>query len=180
MKYIKNVALIITLSLTILPAIAAQKSASSDPAIEQAILAHINQYRQQHGLSTLVMDARISKEARIHSQEMAKHSIPFGHIRFQTRIKHLHEQIKDSNAGAENVAYNYRDGADVVKNWLKSPGHKANIDGNYTHTGIGIARDSKGKIYFTQMFLKRGNGSKYADRRTMPKMFHIPFLKVRA
>lgn len=150
--------------------------AQSEHNLEQQVLVHINQYRQQHGLKPLTLDERISQEARDHSQNMARHRVGFGHSHFQTRIKHLHQSIKDSGAGAENVAYNYKDGADVVRNWLTSPGHKQNIDGNYTHTGIGIARDNHGKLYFTQIFLKRGSGSKYTIHNHSSNIFTSPFV----
>lgn len=135
---------------------------TSDAAIESTILVHINAYRHQHGLSTLTMNSEISREARIHSLDMANHRMSFGHKDFAKRINKLHAKIKNSNAGAENVAYNYKDAADVVKNWLRSPGHKRNIRGNYNLTGIGIARDNRDRIYFTQIFLKTG-GTHYAS-----------------
>ncbi|HAT8569102.1 CAP domain-containing protein [Legionella pneumophila] len=146
------------------------KSTVNDTAIQNEILVYINNYRQQHGLAPLKMDNRIVKEAKIHSMDMAKHAIPFGHKYFKKRIDKLHTQIKNSNAGAENVAYNYKNAQDVVKNWLRSPGHKRNIVGNYDLTGVGIARDEKGKIYFTQIFLKTGN-SHYASRKPFPSIF---------
>lgn len=148
---------------------------ASDTAIEQAVLLHINQYRHQHGLAPLKMDAKMSQEARTHSIDMAKHKIPFGHKYFQKRIAHLHQTIKNSGAGAENVAFNYKDAQDVVRNWVKSPGHQRNIVGNYHVTGIGIARDKNGKIYFTQIFLNTGNGKKYAARAPFSRVFHKPF-----
>jgi len=146
------------------------KQIASDKAIQNAILIHINEYRQKRGLSPLKMDERIVKEAKNHSIDMANHTMPFGHKYFNSRIDRLHSQIKNSNAGAENVAYNYKDAQDVVKNWLRSPGHKRNIDGNYNLTGIGIARDNKGKIYFTQIFLRTGN-SGYATKRPLFSVF---------
>lgn len=142
-----------------------KEKTDNDAAIQNAILYYINEYRQQHGLNTLKMDNRIVKEAKQHSLDMANHKIPFGHKYFKGRIDRLHSQIKDSNAGAENVAFNYKDAQDVVKNWLRSPGHKQNIDGNYNLTGIGIARDKNGKIYFTQIFLKTGAHNKYTARK---------------
>jgi uncharacterized protein YkwD len=135
------------------------KPVASDTSIQNAILVYINEYRQKHGLSPLKMDNRIIKEAKNHSIDMANHTMPFGHKYFMSRIDRLHAQIKHSNAGAENVAYNYKDAQDVVKNWVRSPGHKKNIEGNYDLTGIGIARDAKGKIYFTQIFLRTGSGA---------------------
>lgn len=150
---------------------------SSDAAIQNAILVHINEYRQKHGLAPLKMDERIVREAKNHSIDMANHTMPFGHKYFKSRIDRLHTQIKNSNAGAENVACNYKDAQDVVKNWLRSPGHKRNIDGNYNLTGIGIARDQKGKIYFTQIFLKTGAANKYAVRRNVSLPFNISLFK---
>ncbi|HAT1882312.1 TPA: CAP domain-containing protein [Legionella pneumophila] len=170
---IKSITLLgILVHCFLFPAYAAPqpKSTVNDTAIQNEILVYINNYRQQHGLAPLKMDNRIVKEAKIHSMDMAKHAIPFGHKYFKKRIDKLHTQIKNSNAGAENVAYNYKNAQDVVKNWLRSPGHKRNIVGNYDLTGIGIARDEKGKIYFTQIFLKTGN-SHYASRKPFPSIF---------
>jgi uncharacterized protein YkwD len=121
------------------------KHVDNDAAIQNAILFHINAYRQKHGLPPLRMDNKIVKEAKNHSLDMANHRMPFGHKYFNSRIERLHAQIKNSNAGAENVAYNYKDAQDVVNNWVRSPGHKRNIEGNYNLTGIGIARDKRGK-----------------------------------
>lgn len=148
----------------------------TDASIQNSILIHINEYRQHKGLSPLQMDATMVREAKIHSMDMASHKIPFGHQYFSNRIKILHSQIKNSTAGAENVAYNYKDAQDVVNNWLRSPGHKANIDGPYNLTGIGIARDQQGKMYFTQIFLRTNANSHYASRREGHAFFHIPFI----
>lgn len=136
---------------------ASPTQASGDTAMEEAILIHINAYRHKQGLSALTMDKNMVREARQHSADMATHRISFGHQYFAARVKRLHAQIKNSNAGAENVAYNYKGAQDVVNNWVRSPGHKTNIIGNYNRTGIGIARDKQGKLYFTQIFLRTGN-----------------------
>ncbi|MCL9683423.1 CAP domain-containing protein [Legionella maioricensis] len=152
------------------------KQVDSDTAIQNAILVHINEYRQKHGLSPLKMDDKIVKEAKIHSLDMANHRMPFGHKYFNSRIDRLHAQIKNSNAGAENVAYNYKNAQDVVNNWVRSPGHKRNIEGNYNLTGIGIARDKQGKIYFTQIFLRTGRGA-YAARRPSLRIFNNSFFR---
>lgn len=149
---LKKLLVVLTTTLSLLHTAHAADNANR---IEKAILADINQYRQQNRLPPLQMNDHMVREARQHSADMAKHNIPFGHDRFMSRVKRLHQQIKGSGAGAENVAYNYKDAHDVVKNWLKSPGHKRNIDGHYNLTGIGIAYDNNGKLYYTQMFLKK-------------------------
>ena len=126
---------------------------SGDNALQNEVLVEINKYRKQQGLPHLIMNEHMVIEAKKHSMDMARHSIPFGHSYFHSRINTLHSLIKNAGASAENVAYNYKDAHDVVKNWLRSPGHKRNIDGHYNLTGVGIARDTKGKIYYTQIFL---------------------------
>jgi uncharacterized protein YkwD len=131
-----------------------------DQTLQEEVLIHINNYRQHHGLSKLIMDNRLVREAKQHSLDMAIHKMPFGHKDFEHRIARLHTQIKHSNAAAENVAYNYKDAPTVVEQWLHSPGHKRNIVGNYTMTGIGVARDHKGRIYYTQIFLRRDEKNK--------------------
>lgn len=125
-----------------------------DELMQREILYRINQYRVTHGLSKLTMNAAISKEATLHSVEMARHKLPFGHNKFDERVKRLSKVIQSTNGCAENVAYNYKNAEDVVKNWLLSPGHRQNIRGHYNLTGIGIARDERGRIYYTQLFVR--------------------------
>ncbi|NLF80273.1 MAG: hypothetical protein GX572_03675, partial [Clostridia bacterium] len=56
-------------------------------------------------------------------------------------------------SAGENLAYGYKTPAEVVKAWLKSPGHKANIlNARYTMLGIGYFQKSNGKIYCSQLF----------------------------
>ncbi|HEV2764235.1 MAG TPA: CAP domain-containing protein, partial [Pyrinomonadaceae bacterium] len=59
----------------------------------------------------------------------------------------------------ENIAYNqgYEDpAAFAVERWMLSPKHRSNIlSRSYTMTGLGVARGSDGRIYFTQVFMTR-------------------------
>jgi uncharacterized protein YkwD len=155
----KKIALLSLGFASLLPLSLPATQNADNQAIERAVLVHINQYRQSHHLPLLTMDSRISKQARKHSIDMAEHRLGFGHTYFKQRIERLHGQIKGSDAGAENVAYNYKSAEDVVKNWLRSPGHKRNIDGHYNLTGIGVVRDARGKLYFTQIFLRKPSGA---------------------
>lgn len=125
----------------------------SDTAITTNILATINHYRITHRLPLLQTSTIIAAEAKKHSMDMANHRLSFGHQGFPKRIKRICRRIKGCNGGAENVAFNYKPNV-VTKGWLASPGHKRNIDGHYNLTGIGIARDKNGKIYYTQIFIR--------------------------
>jgi uncharacterized protein YkwD len=140
--------------LSLLNTANAANDTSIDSANQKATLFYVNEYRAKHHLKPLKMNNMMSAEAAIHSRDMARHAVPFGHQNFDKRIKRIFAKIKDHQGGAENVAYNYKDGGDVVRNWLTSPGHRRNIEGNYNLTGIGLARDQRGKLYFTQIFVR--------------------------
>ncbi len=118
------------------------------------ILVYINQFRVQHGLSRLQMNSVLTREATVHSVDMAKHRVAFGHDGFSQRMDHVHQSIQTAQSGAENVAFNYKTAKIVAEGWIHSPGHRRNILGHYDQTGIGIARDASGRPYFTQLFLK--------------------------
>ncbi|MBF2067125.1 MAG: CAP domain-containing protein [Calothrix sp. C42_A2020_038] len=131
----------------------AQSTAVNTNTIEQSILNQINQYRASKGMSPLVRNTKIDEQARIHSKNMAEGKVPFGHQDFSNRVKSIGISY---NGAAENVAYNQgsQDPAtQAVQGWIKSQGHRKNIEGNYSQTGIGVASNSKGEIYFTEIFI---------------------------
>ncbi len=154
MKQIKRFVLISLFIGLFQQAAAATDIANTDASMQKEILYHINKYRITHGMSMLKMNQLITQEATQHSRDMAQHKLPFGHLKYEQRMGRLFKNIKDSNGGAENVAYNYKTAEIVVSEWIKSPGHRQNIRGNYNLTGIGIARDERGRIYYTQMFVR--------------------------
>lgn len=130
-----------------------QSTTVNTNTLEQSVFEQINQYRASKGMSPLTRNTKIDSQARSHSQDMANGNTPFGHQDFSNRVKSI--GIAYSGA-AENVAYNqgYKDPAtQAVQGWLNSLGHKKNIEGNYSQTGIGVAANSKGEIYFTEIFI---------------------------
>lgn len=129
-------------------------STVSEAGMEESILDLINQYRKSKGLGILKMHTAISEESRKHSSDMANNKVPFSHDGFNTRAKRIEEKIHGVRSVAENVAYGQRSAKEVVEDWIKSPGHKMNIEGNYTQTGIGIAANKKGVLYYTQIFVR--------------------------
>jgi len=128
-------------------------SNSPDTKMANDILSYVNAYRQKKGLPALTMNAVITAQAQQHSENMAAHKTAFGHNGFQGRMSRISSQLGGANATAENVAFGNMDAKQVVDTWLTSPGHKRNIEGPYNLTGIGIASDGKGNLYFTQIFI---------------------------
>jgi len=120
------------------------------------ILGLVNQYRVNKGLGILQMNTTISAEAEKHSSNMASRSIVFGHEGFENRVKEITQQLGVVRASAENVANGQMSAKEVVEGWLKSPGHRRNIEGNFTLTGIGVATDANGTLFYTQIFVRKG------------------------
>ncbi|MBO3460007.1 CAP domain-containing protein [Aetokthonos hydrillicola Thurmond2011] len=122
--------------------------------LEKSVFNEINRFRVSHGLRKLSLNASISRQARIHSLNMAKGKVPFSHQGFIRRVNSI--PIGYSGA-AENLAFNqgYNDPAnEAIIGWLNSPGHRENIEGNYNLTGIGVATNSKGEVFLTQLFMR--------------------------
>ncbi len=132
-------------------------SSASFTTLERSIYEQINQYRQSRNLPPLTLDSRITEQARLHSQAMASGQVPFSHQGFEQRVGAISRVIPYRKA-SENVAYNqgYREpDREAVQGWLKSTGHRTNIEGQYDLTGIGIAKNVKEEYYFTQIFVRR-------------------------
>lgn len=131
-------------------------SNASMASLEQSIFRQINQYRQTKGLAPLTLNVTITQQARRHSQAMAN-SRALSHNGFSGRVQTIGRSIP-YRAAAENVSYNSGfSNPDVqsVSGWIKSTGHRLNIEGNYNLTGIGAAKNSQGEFFFTQIFIRR-------------------------
>ena len=83
--------------------------------------------------------------------------IPFGHAGFEQRVEAINRIIPYRTA-AENVAFNkgYSNPTQqAIEGWIKSNGHRINIEGQYNLTGIGVVKNAKGEYYFTQIFIRK-------------------------
>ncbi|MGM3305012.1 CAP domain-containing protein [Anabaena sp. WFMT] len=134
-------------------AVIASNLNSQNSTLEKLVFEQINQYRVAQGMPKLTLNANISQQARIHSQNMANGIVKFSHHGFEQRVKAIPLSY---NSAAENVAFNvgYSNPANqAVIGWLNSPGHLKNIHGQYKLTGVGVAINAKGEVYLTQIFL---------------------------
>ncbi len=121
-------------------------------AIENETMDLINAYRVSVGLKALIKTDYISYKAEEHNKYMIANNV-VDHVGFDARYQDIKNILKANGMG-ENVAFNYTSAQAVVNGWLASPGHKANIVGNFTHFGISIRADSAGKKYYTNIFAK--------------------------
>ncbi len=115
----------------------------------------VNQIREAKHLPPLRLLQVASEEAIRHSQDMASKKVPFGHDGFKMRAVVLANELNGSSATGENVAMGKMTAKEVITAWLRSPAHRANIEGDFTYTGVGVAKDSRGVYYYTQLFVMK-------------------------
>lgn len=120
------------------------------------IINGVNAYRKSKGLAPMQLLALAASEASKHSSNMAGKKIAFGHSGFNLRALAIANELKGTSSTGENVAFGKMTWKQVIDAWLKSPEHKANIEGDFNYTGVGVAKDSKGVVYYTQIFVKKG------------------------
>lgn len=128
---------------------------------EQLFFEQINRTRIERGLRPLVWNEEVAAIAKYHSVNMATQNF-FGHkdrLGFSVAERADAHGLTKWRMIGENLAYcnGYRDPvATTVDAWLESSGHRKNMfRKKWQETGIGVAMDQRGRIYVTQVFLKR-------------------------
>ena len=121
---------------------------------ESKLVTLINDYRQSQGLNTLELVNHISYKSEEHNYYMIDNNV-FNHDYFQQRSDNL-IHVLGAERVSENIAYNYQTAESAFAAWLNSPGHKANIEGDYTHFGISVTTNPEtGRKYYTNMFMRK-------------------------
>ena len=122
-----------------------------------SMLCLVNKERQRAGLSPLGLDSRLTSAAYAHSKDQARmrkmsHTGSDG----SSASKRVSRAGYNWRSVGENVAYGYNSMAEVMRQWMNSSGHRANILGKqFTMFGSGCA-DAGSTRYFTQTFASDG------------------------
>lgn len=122
-------------------------------SIAKEILQLVNIYRASIGKELLEMNTLATDLANEHTLYMIEQN-DISHDDFDKRSDRLFVEEKASRTG-ENVAYGQRSAEGVMEAWLNSTEHRKNIEGDFTHIGIGVIKNNAGTYYFTQLFLKK-------------------------
>lgn len=131
-----------------------EPTATANAKLIKDILYYTNEFRVSKGLPPLKLESYCSQLAQKHSENMASGKVAFGHDQFEIRNDAVTLKFHGVSGVGENVAYGNLDAKAVVDGWIKSPGHRRNMLGDFNLIGIGAA--PKGKItYFTQFFVKK-------------------------
>ena len=121
---------------------------------ETKLVTLINDYRTSKGLNTLQVVNHISFKSEEHNEYMISNNV-VNHDYFEQRSNNIIKVLGAERVG-ENIAYNYTTAQSAMQAWLNSSGHKANIEGDYTHIGISVSVDPvTGSKYYTNMFMKK-------------------------
>jgi uncharacterized protein YkwD len=130
---------------------------SAFTADEKTVLELTNKSRAEQKLPPLTINALLTDAARRHSENMAIK----GEMKHILDGKNPAQRIKEAGYkytyAGENIAMGENTPVpQIFEAWMKSQGHRANIlNSDYREIGIGIARDDKGRIYYTQAFGSR-------------------------
>lgn len=154
-----SAALLVSLVLLALPARAAATAGCSNTSvtprpgnqelIREAVLCLVNREREAHGESPLAVNAKLTRAAQGHSEDMASgdyfsHYAPDGSSPLD-RMR-ASGYIYSAQLGyevGENIAWGtlwLASPQSIVSSWMASPEHRANIlDSGYRETGIGVS-----------------------------------------
>lgn len=121
---------------------------------ELELMQIINNYRQSINLPALQPINHISYKSEEHNEYMIDKNV-VSHALFEERSQNLIHVLGAVKVN-ENIAYNFSTPQAAMNAWLNSPGHKANIEGDFTHFGISVrVNPETGRNYYTNMFIKR-------------------------
>lgn len=115
------------------------------------VLKLVNEERAKVGAAPLTLNISAQSAANVRAREIQR---SFSHTRpngsgFSTALT---EAGVNFRASGENIAYGQRSPEAVMKGWMNSEGHRANIlNKNFTSIGIGHSQIG-GTDYWTQLF----------------------------
>ncbi|MFI7243130.1 CAP domain-containing protein [Streptomyces qinglanensis] len=124
---------------------------SGSSGLQDQIVALVNKERAKAGCKRLTVNAKLTKAAQAHSEDMAAHK-NMSH----TGSDGSSPGDRVERAGyswstyGENVAYGYSSPESVMEGWMNSSGHRANIlNCDFEEIGVGHAQPGH---YWTQDF----------------------------
>lgn len=118
----------------------------------QQVVKLVNEEREKAGLPALTVQKDITAAANVRAREIKQsfsHTRPNGSS-FSTALK---EQGVAYRGSGENIAWGQKTPEQVMKGWMNSEGHRANIlNKNFKNIGVGYYQDEKGVNHWVQLF----------------------------
>lgn len=129
-------------------------SAASPSGVASDIIGRVNSVRADSGRPSLQPNAALSDAAQRHACDMAargtlSHTGGDG----SSVMARIRRAGYTSCYVAENIAYRQPDAPSVMRSWMSSPGHRANIlHPQVAVMGVGYATSWDGRPYWVQVF----------------------------
>ncbi|WP_050182093.1 SafA/ExsA family spore coat assembly protein [Domibacillus robiginosus] len=122
--------------------------------MEEEVVRLVNIERQKAGLKPLTQNWELSRVARIKSQDMMNnHYFSHNSPTYGTPFNMMKNFGITYKSAGENIAQGQTTPAAVMKAWMNSAGHKANIlNSNFTQIGVGYEPNGN---YWTQQFIQK-------------------------
>lgn len=128
------------------------ESQNTEASFIRQVVTLVNKERKKAGLSPVTVNKKIEAAAAVRAKEIKSsfsHTRPDGSS-FSTALR---EQGVSYRGSGENIAWGQKTADEVMKGWMNSPGHRANIlNKSFTSIGVGCYEDSRGVKYWTQLF----------------------------
>lgn len=127
---------------------------TSEHVFIQQVVNLVNEERAKEGLAPLTINTKVQAAAMVRAQEC---EVSFSHTRpdgsnFATALK---EQNVSYRSSGENIAYGQQTPEAVMRAWMNSSGHRANImNPNFTTIGVGYYENANGTDYWCQLFTR--------------------------
>ncbi|GAA0483214.1 hypothetical protein Ade02nite_65650 [Paractinoplanes deccanensis] len=112
-----------------------------------------NQQRSANGCGQLAVDQELTVASVRQSNYMARTG-RFSHVwNDGTTFVGRSHQAGYAQPSGENIAWGYRTASEVIRAWMASPRHRANMLNCGAHSiGTGVAYAANGVPYYTQVF----------------------------
>lgn len=149
------------------------KVTEKEVSFEEKVVELTNIEREKAGLSPLKIDSTLMKVSQQKAQDMSTNHY-FDHISptYGTPYDMMSKAGIVYSAAGENIAWGHPSPEAVVKGWMNSPGHRANILNNsFTYIGVG---HTEGDHYWVQMFYREGRSDNWFEDVLSGKQSAVP------
>lgn len=121
----------------------------------EVVLKLVNQERSKQGLKSLTLSTKLTSIATTKTKDMAVNKY-FSHTSptYGSPFEMLQHFGVTYRAAGENIAAGQRTPEEVMRAWMSSSGHRANIlNSNYTQIGVGYYQGGSYNTYWSQLFI---------------------------
>lgn len=129
----------------------------SQPDLAAEVVQLVNAHRASRGLAPLTVTASLTRSADWKARHMAAFRYFAHNDQAPPAARTVGQRLAACGYGGgtygENLAYGLRTAQAVVSAWLRSSGHRANIESRaFATIGVGVATAANGTVYWAQNF----------------------------